>query len=297
MIKRTTIITAVATALVFAPGCEGDSASSGDAAGKGAAKFVTWGEEYIEEKIPADPAGEAGFADGWEVSFEKFLVSFHEISVSSTGGKSGGASVGSKLVDHKKPGKKELFTISGAEARAYEEVSYAIKPAEMATEPVGGATAADRDFMAQNGYSVYVEGTATQGSGAKKTFKWGFKTATRYTGCEAEQDGKLEKGLVITNGNEATIELTIHGDHFFYDRLQAGSTGATPTRLRFDAIAKADTSGDGEVTLDELDAAIIDTALYNPSPFTVTTHGGFLRELVRTIGHYRGEGECAVSAL
>ena len=33
--------------------------------GTGTASFSTWGEEYIEREIPADPSGEDGFVDGW----------------------------------------------------------------------------------------------------------------------------------------------------------------------------------------------------------------------------------------
>ena len=94
---------------------------------------------------------------------------------------------------------------------------------------------------------------------------------------------------------EVDVQITIHGDHPFYDRLQESPNPAVATSLRFDAIAEADADVDGEVTLEELDAAILDVTRYDPSPFEVTTLGEFVGELVRTIGHYRGEGECSIS--
>jgi hypothetical protein len=69
------------------------------------------------------------------------------------------------------------------------------------------------------------------------------------------------------------------------------------TSLRFDEKAAADTDGDGEITLAELDAQTLDVTRYNPSPFTVSTLGAFVTSLARTVGHFRGEGECAISLL
>ena len=96
-------------------------------------------------------------------------------------------------------------------------------------------------------------------------------------------------------GGTDVSELTTHGDHFFYDRLKASPDPAIATSLRFEALAAADTNADGEVTLEELDAAPIDVTTYDPSGFDATTLGAFVKQLVRTVGHFRGEGECAVS--
>ena len=91
--------------------------------------------------------------------------------------------------------------------------------------------------------------------------------------------------------------MTIHGDHPYYDRLRASPDPAIATVLRFDEKAAADTNDDGEVTLEELNAAPIDVLKYDPSGFDVTTLGGFMTALARTIGHFRGEGECVVVPL
>ena len=49
--------------------------------------------------------------------------------------------------------------------------------------------------------------------------------------------------------------------------------------------------------LEELDDKTLDVTRYNRSGLDATTHGDFVRELARTVGHFRGEGECNVSAL
>jgi hypothetical protein len=270
-----------------------------NAAGEGTARFTTWGEEYIEDQIPADPEGEAGFVDGWTVKFDKFLVVFHGIEVADSSGEVAARMEGSKFVDNTIAGRKDLVSFTGVEAKHWDRVSYQIKPAEPDSEVVEGS-AEDRDMMVANGYSLYVAGSASKqgedGATIIKTFHWGFQTATQYHDCQqAAESGQPIEGLVVTNGGEDTSELTTHGDHFFYDRLMASPDPAVKTSLRFEEKAAADADGDGEITLEELDAAPIDVRLYDPSGLDAPSLGIFMRSLARTVGHYRGEGECAVS--
>lgn len=276
-------------ALLVACGADGPAS-----AGSGAARFTTWGEDYIEQGIAADPAGGAGFVDGWSLRYDKFLVSFGEISVRDERGAVAGSQQGAVLVDNVRQGKKTLVELSGLDARAYTKVSYAVVPVTSATTPLA-ATDADRDEMAKRGLSMWVVGAATKGVVTKR-FSWGFTTNTALTECKAEEDGREVSGLVVRAGQTEVVELTTHGDHFFYDRLQSSPDPAIATHLRFDAIAAADADGDGDVTLEELRAVPLSVPTYNPSPFSVTTLGDFVTALSRTVGHYRGEGECLVVA-
>ena len=104
-------------------------------------------------------------------------------------------------------------------------------------------------------------------------------------------------GLVVTSGGEQGVELTIHGDHPFYDRLQSSADPSVATSLRFDALAEADLDENGDLTLEELDQAQLDVTRYDPSGLDAATHGDFVRELVRTLGHFNGEGECSTLRL
>jgi hypothetical protein len=157
--------------------------------------------------------------------------------------------------------------------------------------------AGDLKLMLDGGYSFYVEATATKGD-VSKHFAWGFTIGTKYERCHSEQDGKDQLGVVVTNNSETELQLTTHGDHLYYDRLQASPDPAIVTSLRFQALANADTDGDGEITLEELDAAPLDIRLYDPSGLKgITSQGAFVTSLARTIGHFRGEGECDISGL
>jgi hypothetical protein len=269
--------------------------------GVGTAKFTTWGEAYIEQGIPSDATGEAGFVDGWTLHYDKFLVVFHAITVADSGGAIAATMPGSRFVDNTRPGRKDLVSFPDLDARHWDRVSYQIKPALPDSEVVAGDVA-DRDMMVANGYSVYVAGSASKvgadGVTVGKTFHWGFKTATQYEGCQqAAASGQPIEGLVITHGGTDVSELTTHGDHLYYDRLMASSDPAVKTSLRFDEKAAADKDADGEITLEELFATPIDVRKYDPSGLDAPSLGAFMSSLARTIGHYRGEGECTVAAV
>jgi len=273
--------------------------AAGCGGGTGSAKFTTWGEEYIEDEIPADPTGEGGFIDGWTLHYSKFLVTMHGIKVAASDGTVGATMEGSKLIDNTVAGKKDLVTFTDLEARAWDEVSYQIKPATATSELVG-ATEADRTMMVAGGYSLYVAGeatkTSTSGGMVTKTFKLGYTLGTQYTHClQAEESGQEIAGLVVTEGGTDVSELTTHGDHFFYDRLKASPDPAVATVLRFDEKAIADANNDNDVTQSELNALAIDVRKYDPSGFDAPTLGAFMTALARTVGHYRGEGECSIS--
>jgi len=270
-----------------------------DSGGRGTARFTTWGEAYIEDEIPADPKGETGFLDGWVLTYDKFLVAFHAITVADDDGHVAARMAGSRLVDNTIVGRKELVAFHDLPARAYRRVGYQIKPA-LADSALVGATEADRALMVAGGYSIYVAGSVTKltgGATTSKAFHWGFTTATQYEDClQPQAGGQTIEGIVVTNEGTDTTELTTHGDHFFYDRLKASADPAQPTSLRFDEKAAADQDGDGEITLEELTVMTIDVTRYDPSPFATPTLGSFMTALARTVGHFRGEGECAITA-
>lgn len=273
--------------------CSGDPTSQESS---GTAVFTSWGEEFIEHGIPAADADQDGFVDGWTVRFDKFLVNIHELTVADAGGRIGAQAKDTYFVDHTRPGKKELVGFTELETKAWEQVSFQIKPAALGAVVVAG-DAADLTMMIDNGYSIYVAGQASNGE-TTKTFRWGFATGTQYSECRHEVDGKTRLGIVVSSGSSDVSELTIHGDHLFYDRLEASPDPVVATSLRFDEIARADDAptgnADGEVALEELGARPIDVTKYDPSGLRAPTLGAFVTALSRTIGHFRGEGECTV---
>jgi hypothetical protein len=145
--------------------------------------------------------------------------------------------------------------------------------------------------MKQAGLSLFVEGVATKGATTKR-FAWGFSTNTLYDECRNDDFGE---GATVPTGGQEVVQLTIHGDHLWYDDLESPNA-----KLRFEAIANADGNQDGQVTLEEL-AAMPLTSLplgqYGTgSAGHVKTLKDFVSSLGRTVGHFRGEGACVSKA-
>ena len=267
-------------------GCSSDD----EAAGSGNASFNVWGEEYIEQEIPA-----ADVEDGWTIEFTKFLVVIGNISVADRNAGAAGEISGTQLFNLVSPGPHDVGVLSSLEARSWDKVGYSVPAIDAQTKVHSSATSDDAALMRAGRFSVHVAGSATKGS-ATKTFAWGFTNSTRYDDCVADVEGKETHGIVITNGGNESVQLTIHGDHFFYDDL-----ASQEAVVRFNNMAAADANSNGEVTLDELaQVKLVDVAegTYGTgSASHVDDLGAFVQALTTTIGHFRGEGHCAAHAL
>lgn len=285
-------VTALGTAL-FLLSASGCSSSDGGATpvGKGKVTFTTWGEEYIESEIPKDV-----FVDGWSIKYSRFLITLRDVKVAGADGVVVAQMAKPKVFDMVKAGQKAVVSFPDLPAQAYTKVSYQIGPVDAAADLGDGVTAADRDDLVKNGASLHVIGEATDGT-TKKTFDWYFTVATLYENCKADRDGKDTDGVVVTNGGDDVNQITIHGDHLFYDDLASPSA-----KVRFGNIAAADKDGDGKITLAELSAVKLasipkEKGTYGTGAASVDDLGAFVSALSRTVGHFRGEGECFSKAL
>ncbi len=234
------------------------------------------------------------FADGWVLTYRKFLVILKEITISDSTGKVIFKQPNGLLFDLKRPGPFTVQTLTGVKAQKYDTVSYAIGfDGSFQIVDMSAATLPDATLMRNKNFSVYVEGNATKGSSSKE-FQWGFAQETVYEKC-AGPDGT--GGLTVLTGSEASIELTIAPDRLFIDHLAPTATAAA---FRFEAFAKADQPTDGTITLDELAAVQLSSIAGTPydvgSASDVKTLKDFLFSTSRSLGHYRGDGECTPRA-
>ncbi len=247
--------------------------------GEGKLTMQVWGEAFIEDKIPA-----SGVEDGWEIVFSKFLIVVGNVEMGTAAGAKGPSVAESKVFNLREKGEQTFATVPIA-AGTWDRLAYSVLPANAQTQ-AGNASAEDTQKMKEQGYSIYLEGTATKDT-QKKSFVWGFKTDTRYTGCKSER-------AVVQAGATAKTQMTIHADHFFYDDLESADA-----KVRFTAIAEADKDGDGKVTLEEL-AAVSGAAFAGLSNYGVGRFSqvkdlrAFVEHLSRTLGHIDGEGHCDV---
>jgi hypothetical protein len=259
--------------------------------GNGTVVITTWGESFIEDGLSSD----AFPKDHWSVKYSRFLVEYHSVTIADEN-----QNIVAKL-DHplvfdmtkKATGNPKTLATFRLEAKAWPNLSYQVGPISDDAKPGDLASDADVTLLQTDQASVHVEGTATSPDGSTKTFNWSFSPATLFQGCHGEQDGKDVEGVLVTNGGTQIVELTVHGDHFFYDDLQ--SEEAVP---RFQALADADADHDGDITLAELDQVPLYTIPLAEGTYgtgalgNVNTLGDYERTLSRTIGHYRGEGSC-----
>lgn len=258
--------------------------------GTGSLTFTTWGEDYIEQGIPTDSREVTGFVDGWSLTYTRFLVALGEVTLAKQTGERGPVQDAARVVDLVKPGPVELFGFTGVPAEKWDRVSYAIAPASASAQAAGALDAGDLERM-RAGLSILIEGHATDGA-ATKRFAWAFTTDTLYADCTNPDFGE---GVTVPTGGQEVVQLTVHGDHFWYDDLTSPEAV-----LRFQAIADADADADGEVTLAELSSVpltFLPLGQYGTgSARHVKTLADFVTALGRTVGHFRGEGDCVSHA-
>lgn len=277
-VLRTAMMAMVAAAM----GCGSDN-------GTGTVRVSVWGEEYIQDMIPPVMGAEAGIENGWTVRYTKFLVNLGAVRLATSASAApSGTLAGFRVFDlHTLTGPLVIGTFSNVSAVRQADVGYALAPVD-ASSSAGNATAADVTLMRAGSYAVYVEGTASKAGVADVRFRWGFTGRTDFSDCH---DSTEQPGVAVPTSGTASMQLTLHGDHLFYDDLQSPDA-----RLRFDAIAAADANGDREVTLDELGAVQLTTlpmTQYSTGPLpNVRTLRDFVTHLVSTVGHFNGEGHC-----
>lgn len=240
----------------------------------GTLNVTIYGEEFIEKGIPASV-----FSDGWSVTFNKFLVSVGEVSAARGEAapdlEDGSYRIFNLVTDSAEKGHQVVSkTVPGG---SYNRVAFRMAPPQGGVT-AGNASAADRDVLTRGGYGLYVAGSATKG-GSTKTFAWGFPGRTFYKKCES---------TAMVSGASATSQLTIHGDHLFYDDLFSKEPNVS-----FELIATADRDGNGEVTQAELTALDIRTqARYQVGSAGITNLWAFITYQTSTVGHIDGEGHC-----
>lgn len=172
--KRFSIaLAALATLSLLASGCDSD-----DTSGESTLRFAAWGEDFIEQGIPADE-----FVDGWDLTFDSFVVSIEGISAD-----------GESL-----PGSFEVELAEPTEGAGH-ELGTMLVPSGIVPMVSWQVT------------SVAARGAATR-DGVTKTFDWAFGVAPRYIDCDTATQ--------LVDGETTDVFLTVHGDHLFFDDLDS----------------------------------------------------------------------------
>ena len=254
--------------------------------------FVTPEATITEGIAPGDE--EDTIQDGWSVSYDKFLVSLGDFRAGSVSGTDELHDDAVYVTDLKRidASGRIFVTLENVEAKRFGHFSYSFVTSPNSL-PVGPLTDADLALMRE--HTLYVVGTLSKPGETSITFRLGYKGATRFGECAAEEGGP--SGFAVTAGGTVAIKPTLHGDHWFFT---SDPHTTTPKRLA-QWLASSDANGDHEVTTDELKARTNVAALFPSSqgynfsglpvqPIQNAFH--YFGTMARTLGHFNGDGDC-----
>ena len=149
------------------------------------------------------------------------------------------------------------------------------------------------EVTASNLVRIDLDGNVVDGSNAR-VHKAGFVIHSAVHGARADAGCVIHThsiaGMAVSMLKDGLLPLSQHAQ-LFYNRLGEGTT------LHFQPLADADADADGEVTLEELSKVDIKTLIaepysYDPSGLPAENLRALVEQLSRTVGHFRGEGEC-----
>ena len=231
---REVFLNALLVLLLAVLGCGGDEGEEeGGGKDKGRVVVSVAGGALVEGGIPS-----VQFADGWSVTFHRFVVLLHDPMVTC-----GEAALplpsGCGAFDLTAEGGVELAVVEEVEPGACTSSEYGVAPAE--EKCAGLAGNADPDLvetMIEEEYSVFAEGIATKG-GMSIEFSFGFSPVTRYSECPLN--------VVVEAETDTQVVLTLRGERIFLDDLENPDAV-----LRFQAFMAADLDADGFTTGKEL---------------------------------------------
>lgn len=317
--KKLVTIAALLSSVVV--GCGDDSG-----VGEGSLSVLLEPEDTIVEGIEAGDSGET-IQDGWAVAFDKYIVTIGHIDVHLATDESTDAeadeifAVDLTRID---PSGLELWTLDGLQEGRW-QLSYETAGAVHGAVPHESVSMADFDSMVESDFTYLIDGALTKSDGQScppsavakvgdrepngKTsgdndcydapevrFTFGAPAETLFGPCEIDE----VPGFAITADQTESVALTIHGDHIFFNGFPTGSEGGVMRLAQW--LADCDLDLDGTVTQEELESITpaelpeLDTERYQlgGAPITIETMYDYVSAQLKSQGHFRGEGECAI---
>jgi hypothetical protein len=278
----------------------------------GCAEEVGTAQIFVEpeDSIPdgLEPGtGEENIQDGWAVRYDRFLIAIGNVRASQTSGEGSLSDASAYALDLRNApaGGYVIATFEDAAAVRWDRFGFDLPNAKEGTLALPPTESADAAMLAQNGYSLYIEGAISKADGEscppggtckpapEVKFAWGLSAGTSFDDC-ATEDGFA--GFAVPAGGAAQVKPTIHGDHWFFSGVTAG---AEVTERLAQYIADSDIDQNGETTLDELKQVKAEDVFPSP-PYNlsgalggpVATAYDYVLAQARTLGDFQGDGEC-----
>ncbi|MDC0685662.1 hypothetical protein [Sorangium atrum] len=292
-----------ACALALVAGCGDESGATSET---GAVQIFVEPEDTIPEGLEPG-TGEENIADGWKVTYERFLVTIGNVRAARSDAEEtlGDASVFVLDLKNAPATRYVIANFQDVSAVRWDRFGFDLPNAKAGVKTLPPTTAADVDLMVEGGYSLFFEGSIEKADGescpppggacvpaARVRFSWGLSAGTSFDDC-ATEDGI--NGFSVPTSGTVAVKPTIHGDHWFFDNITAG---VELTKRYAQYIADSDLDGDGETTIDELkqvNAADVFGDEYNlagASGGPIETAYDYVVAQARTLGDFQGDGEC-----
>jgi hypothetical protein len=257
--------------------------------------------------VTASDAFTNGFTtnDGWKITFQRALVGVGRASLDgdkvTTYCNLYPDSHYNRLLDMLRPGPQKLALIYSL---GHCDFSFALQRVSANTVRGEGVSIEDQILMStlasdpwvkNERVSCFVEGRAEK-AGAQKHFAWPFRERIAYSGCGLSGTDGGTHGLTLNGGQSSSVDIRIHGEALF--ERKPGTTWS----LVFQPFADADDvsgDGNGEITLDELHGAPLDSSVVVPEDggvdaATITTLGDFVYKFtLPEMARFDEDGHCA----
>jgi hypothetical protein len=261
------------------------------------------------------------------VAFDRYIVAIGHVDVHLATDKSVDAEAEDVFaVDLTKitPAGLQLWTLDGLQEGRW-QLYYETAGAVHGAVPHDSVSMADFDAMVESDFTYLIDGTLSKAGGQscppaalasagdrepngntsgdndcydapEVRFTFGAPAETRFGPCGI--DGVA--GFAITADQTESISLTIHGDHIFFNGFPTGDEGGAMRLAQW--LADCDLDLDGTVTQEELEAITpaelpeLDAERYQlgGTPIEIETMYDYVSAQLKTQGHFRGEGECAI---
>lgn len=312
-------------ALIATIACGDDGAE-----GTGDVSVLLEAEEALVEGLDPGDEGES-IRDGWQVRFDKYIISIGAIDVHLASDERVRASAPEMFVVELKaipPGGLPLWNLGGLRSGRW-QFNFSSRGGADGTTRHDSVSAADFAQLQAGDFTHLIAGTLSKNGGqscppaslaappsgaspsgqnaggdacysnAELSFAIGINAEVTFGPCEI--DGI--PGFSVAAGSSGTVAATIHGDHLFFNGFPEGDEGGVMRLAQW--LADSDLDLNGAVTEQEL-KAIAPSSL--PELDTRYQLGGspirpldnmwtYIRAQLETQGHMDGEGECAFEDL
>ncbi|WP_437875584.1 hypothetical protein [Sorangium sp. So ce513] len=299
---RETGVLVAACALALVAGCGGEGGGAGS--GTGSVQVFVEPEDTIPEGLEPG-TGPENIADGWRVTYEKFLVTVGNVRAARSDAEETLSDPSVFVLDLKNaPATRYVIAeFDGVSAVRWDRFGFDLPNAREGVKSLSPTAEGDVALMVENGYSVYFEGSIAKEGGEscprgeacvpaeEVRFRWGLSAGTSFDDCATEDE---LPGFSVPTGGTIAVKPTIHGDHWFFNNITAG---AEITKRYAQYIADCDLDGDGETTIEELKEVRVAEVFgeeYNLGGGLgpIESAYDYVVAQARTLGDFQGDGEC-----